>query len=71
MNSPQPSFIESTMHVFILTLMLVFVDIAKKNSPSVVFIDEVDSIGSNRMSQSMDRSFAYQTLHQLLVELDG
>nr|XP_034318095.1 ATP-dependent zinc metalloprotease YME1L1 isoform X2 [Crassostrea gigas] len=46
-------------------------NVAKKNSPSVVFIDEVDSIGSNRMSQSMDRSFAYQTLHQLLVELDG
>nr|XP_022312086.1 ATP-dependent zinc metalloprotease YME1 homolog [Crassostrea virginica] len=46
-------------------------NVAKSHAPSVVFIDEIDSIGTKRDESRMDRSFAFQTLHQLLVELDG
>jgi cell division protease FtsH len=43
--------------------------IAKKNSPSILFIDELDAIGLQRgfdLSREKD-----QTLNQLLVEMDG
>ncbi|XP_062612013.1 ATP-dependent zinc metalloprotease YME1L1-like [Saccostrea cucullata] len=43
-------------------------DAAKANSPCIIFIDEIDSVGVKR---SQSNSFAYQTLHQLLNELDG
>jgi len=42
---------------------------AKKNSPSVVFIDEIDSVGSTRNVDN--NSEKDQTLNQLLVEMDG
>lgn len=42
---------------------------AKKNSPSVVFIDEIDSIGSTRNIDN--NSEKDQTLNQLLAEMDG
>lgn len=42
---------------------------AKKNSPSVVFIDEIDAIGSVRNADN--NSEKDQTLNQLLVEMDG
>lgn len=44
-------------------------DKAKKESPSIVFIDEIDAIGSSRNSESNNEKD--QTLNQLLVELDG
>ncbi|XP_062572689.1 uncharacterized protein LOC134234631, partial [Saccostrea cucullata] len=43
-------------------------DAAKANAPCIIFIDEIDSVGVKR---SQSNSFAYQTLHQLLNELDG
>lgn len=44
---------------------------AKKVAPCIVFIDEIDAIGSRRSSGSGAESENNQTLNQLLVEMDG
>ena len=44
---------------------------AKKVSPCIVFIDEIDAIGSRRNSNGGAESENNQTLNQLLVEMDG
>ena len=44
---------------------------AKKLAPCIVFIDEIDAIGSRRTSNSGAESENNQTLNQLLVEMDG
>jgi cell division protease FtsH len=43
---------------------------ARKNAPSIVFIDELDAVGMKRSGTSFNREHD-QTLNQLLVELDG
>jgi cell division protease FtsH len=43
---------------------------ARKNAPSIVFIDELDAVGMARSGHSFNRE-QDQTLNQLLVELDG
>jgi cell division protease FtsH len=43
---------------------------ARKNAPSIVFIDELDAVGMARSGNSFNRE-QDQTLNQLLVELDG
>lgn len=47
-------------------------DLAREKSPSILFIDEIDAIGSRRldMSTSGDRE-VQRTLMQLLAEMDG
>ncbi len=42
---------------------------AKKNSPSIIFIDEIDAVGKTRDGQRNDEREA--TLNQLLTEMDG
>src|SRR3712207_448831 len=42
---------------------------ARKNAPSIVFIDEIDAVGGARGSDN--NSEREQTLNQLLVEMDG
>lgn len=42
---------------------------AKKDAPSIIFIDEIDAIGTKRNLESNNEKD--QTLNQLLVELDG
>ena len=44
---------------------------AKKIAPCIVFIDEIDAVGSRRTSGSGAESENNQTLNQLLVEMDG
>ena len=44
---------------------------AKKIAPCIVFIDEIDAIGSRSTSNSGGESENNQTLNQLLVEMDG
>ncbi len=43
---------------------------ARKNAPSIVFIDELDAVGAARTGHGFHRE-QDQTLNQLLVELDG
>jgi ATP-dependent metalloprotease len=42
---------------------------AKKRAPCIIFIDELDAVGSKRSMK--DQSYMRQTLNQLLVEMDG
>ena len=46
-------------------------DKARKLSPCIVFIDEIDAIGARRSSNSGAETENNQTLNQLLVEMDG
>jgi cell division protease FtsH len=43
---------------------------ARRNAPAIVFIDELDAVGSARTGLGFNRE-QDQTLNQLLVELDG
>ena len=43
---------------------------AKERAPCVIFIDEIDSVGSKRTNSSL-HPYANQTINQLLSEMDG
>ncbi len=44
---------------------------AKKNTPCIIFIDEIDAIGKSRDNQLSSNDEREQTLNQLLAEMDG
>jgi cell division protease FtsH len=46
-------------------------DQAKKASPSIIFIDEIDAVGRQRGASINTNDEREQTLNQLLVEMDG
>src|SRR5205809_4556867 len=46
-------------------------DQAKKASPSIIFIDEIDAVGRQRGFSINSNDEREQTLNQLLVEMDG
>src|SRR5262249_57650476 len=46
-------------------------DQAKKASPCIVFIDEIDAVGRQRGSSINSNDEREQTLNQLLVAMDG
>ncbi|MFW6109970.1 MAG: ATP-dependent zinc metalloprotease FtsH [Patescibacteria group bacterium] len=44
---------------------------AKQNAPSLVFIDEIETIGRHRGASMMSQGEQEQTLNQILTEMDG
>ena len=46
-------------------------DMAKRNAPCILFIDEIDAIGQKRSTHSYNDQDREQTLNQLLIEMDG
>ena len=46
-------------------------DQAKRASPSIIFIDEIDAVGRQRGTSLTTNDEREQTLNQLLVEMDG
>lgn len=44
--------------------------VAKPRAPCVIFIDEIDTVGSRRTSSAL-HPYANQTINQLLSEMDG
>ena len=46
-------------------------EMAKRNAPCILFIDEIDAIGQKRGNHSYNDQDREQTLNQLLIEMDG
>ncbi len=46
-------------------------EMAKRNAPCILFIDEIDAIGQRRSTASFNDQDREQTLNQLLIEMDG
>ena len=47
-------------------------NMARKNAPCILFIDEIDAVGRKRGKGNVgDQSEQDNTLNQLLVEMDG
>lgn len=63
------SFIEMYVGVGAKRVRELF-EVARKNSPCIVFIDEIDSVGASR-SMTSGHSENDQTLNALLQEMDG
>tara|TARA_Y100000389_G_scaffold198299_2_gene234582 strand:+ start:6904 stop:8652 length:1749 start_codon:yes stop_codon:yes gene_type:complete len=63
-------FVEVYVGVGASRVRKLFAD-AKKNSPCIIFIDEIDSIGRSRGSSMTTNDEREQTLNQILAEMDG
>lgn len=61
-------FVEKYVGVGAKRVRMIF-ERARKEAPSIIFIDEIDALGSKRDSESNNEKD--QTLNQLLIELDG
>jgi cell division protease FtsH len=63
------SFVEMFAGLGAARIRKLFIE-ARKNAPSIIFIDELDAVGAQRSGHGFNRE-QDQTLNQLLVELDG
>jgi cell division protease FtsH len=63
------SFIEMFAGLGAARIRRLFKD-ARKKAPAIIFIDELDAVGTARSGHNLNRE-QDQTLNQLLVELDG
>ncbi len=61
-------FVEKYVGVGAKRVRMIF-ERARKEAPSIIFIDEIDALGAKRNSESNNEKD--QTLNQLLIELDG
>jgi len=46
-------------------------DAAKKEAPSIIFIDEIDSVAGKRLGNANQTTSSNETINQLLTEMDG
>src|SRR5215216_5278917 len=68
-SSSASAFVEMFAGLGAARIRKLFQD-ARKNAPSIIFIDELDAVGAARSGHGFNRE-QDQTLNQLLVELDG
>jgi cell division protease FtsH len=68
-SSSASAFVEMFAGLGAARIRRLFSD-ARKNAPSIIFIDELDAVGAARTGHGFNRE-QDQTLNQLLVELDG
>ena len=64
------SFVEMFVGVGASRVREVFTN-ARKRSPSIIFIDEIDAVGQRRGGAMLGNDEREQTLNQLLAEMDG
>jgi len=69
-NISGSDFIEKYVGVGAKRIKKLF-ELARKNSPCIIFIDEIDSIGKKRNSVNSEGQEYSQTINKLLCEMDG
>lgn len=67
---PASNFVELYAGMGALRVRKLF-EYARKNSPCIIFIDEIDAIGQHRKNSAIGNEEREQSLNQLLYEMDG
>lgn len=65
-----PEFVEKYVGVGASRIRDLFKE-ARKNAPCIIFIDEIDAVGSKRTEEGGGENELNRTLEQLLIEMDG